>query len=80
MAMLYFIVPALTVDHVIQLRRSQKTKDQTRDICDFIWVCLQPDSEKWQSQIQHLWTNVRAILTEQQQQQQLEDLFSGLSV
>lgn len=76
MATLFFIVPSLTLDFVIQLRRTQKTKQTARDICDFIWTCLQPDSEKWQTQIDQLWPAIFLIMEEQR----MEDMFECLPV
>jgi len=76
MASLFFIVPSLTLDYIIKLRRSQKTTQTARDICDFIWICLQPDQEKWKSQKDQQWPAIFLIMKEQR----MEDLFECLTV
>ncbi len=75
MVYLQSIVPNLCEEDLIRVRRSERSTIWVHDVCDFIWVCMQPDRERWSPQIYQLWPNIVNIM----ETQKLEDAFADLS-
>jgi hypothetical protein len=75
MAYLWSIVPDLDVMDLIRVRRSERSSLWVHEVCDFIWICMQPDKQKWQSEIDRLWPSIVTIMEEQN----LEEAFAHLS-
>lgn len=76
MCYLQSIVPNLCEEDLIRVRRSERSIIWVHDVCDFIWVCMQPDRERWSPQIERMWPNILGII----ESQNLEDAFVGLSI
>lgn len=68
------IVPDLHEEDLIKVRRAERDKPWVRDICDFIWICMQENREYWQPEIARLWPGIKLIMDEQK----LQDAFSEL--
>jgi hypothetical protein len=76
MIYLVSIVPNLSENDIIQVRRQNKHVLWIQKVCDFIWLCMKPDKEKWAGHIDMFWSEIKNIMAEQR----LEDAFSGLSI
>jgi len=75
MAYLWSVVPDLDIMDLIRVRRSERSSLWVHEVCDFIWICMQPDKPKWQPEIVRLWPTVVSIMSEQN----LEEAFAQLS-
>jgi len=76
MIYLHSIVPNLSEEDIIKLRRRYKNELWLQQVCDFIWICMQSDREKWQPQINTFWPEIKQIMDAQN----LEDAFSSLVI
>ena len=70
------LIPNISVGDVIAWQRSMSVRPCERDICEFIWICMQfeQDPEKWKGAVETSWSNVRQIIDVQT----LEDAFASL--
>lgn len=72
------LIPNLSVGDVIAWQRSRLVRPWERDICEFIWICMQfeEDPDKWREAVCTAWSNVRQIIAVQT----LEDAFGSLGL
>ena len=75
MKYLFTVVPDLDVMDLIRVRRSERSSSWVHEVCDFIWICMQTDKEKWQPEMDRLWPSIVAIMEEQN----MEEAFAQLS-
>ena len=75
MRYLFATVPDLDVMDLIRVRRSERTSVWVHEVCDFIWICMQTDKQKWQPEIERLWPSIVNIMNEQN----MEEAFAQLS-
>ena len=75
MVYLWSVVPELDVMDLIRVRRSARSSMWVQEVCDFIWICMQTDKQKWQPEVVRLWPSIVAIMDEQN----LEEAFTQLS-
>lgn len=78
MCMVYTIVPGITERDVMAWQRSMTVQHWERDLCDFIWQCMQyqKDPQKWKASIQQHWPNIRQLIDSQN----LEDAFAAWTI
>ena len=72
---LFTVVPDLDVMDLIRVRRSERSSVWVHEVCDFIWICMQTDKQKWQPEIDRLWPSIVTIINEQN----MEEAFAQLS-
>ena len=75
MAYLWSAVPNLDVMDLIRVRRSERSTPWVHEVCDFIWICMQTDKQKWKPEIDRLWPTIVQIMIDQN----FEEAFADLS-
>ena len=75
MSYLFTVAPDLNVMDLIRVRRSERTSIWVHEVCDFIWICMQTDKQKWQPEMDRLWPSIVTIINEQN----MEEAFAQLS-
>ena len=75
MVYLWSVVPELDVMDLIRVRRSERSSAWVQEVCDFIWICMQTDREKWKPEMDRLWPSIVATMEEQN----MDEAFAQLS-
>ena len=78
MAMVGTLVPDITESDIIAWQRSMTVQHWERDLCDFIWQCMQcqKNPHQWQASVHHHWPSIQQIMDTQN----LEDAFAEWSI
>ena len=72
------LIPAISDADVMAWQRSMTVRQWERDICDFVWLCMQAelDPGKWQTSVEQYWPNIRSII----EQQNIEEAFENMNI